>query len=73
MTPLKRGDKVRVRVHTGEVVEAVYREHGWTPKTHLIEINSRPVVATWQKPSPETNDEYEGVRFVWPILRPRVE
>lgn len=65
MTPLKRGDKVKVRLHTGEVVEAVYGEN-YFKKFHWLEINGKTVVAGSMKPCQETEDCYDAVRFVGP-------
>ncbi len=65
MTPLKRGEPVKVRLHTGEVVEAVYGEN-YFKKYHWLEINGVTVVAGSEKPRPETAYCYAGVRFVGP-------
>jgi hypothetical protein len=49
MKPLTKGDPCRVRLHTGEVVEAVYddtarypKDH---PKCHWVEFNNRQYFA----------------------------
>lgn len=41
MTPLKRGDPVKVRLHTGDVVEAVYvTDSPNFQKQHIVDIDS---------------------------------
>ncbi len=73
MTPLKRGDKVKVRLHTGEVVEAVYVCESYRDERfvqhHLRDKNDELLIAIKGRP---TEWDHE-CRFVWPILRPRVE
>lgn len=42
---MTRGDKCRVRLHTGEVVEAVY-DHMYHQGEHEVKINGREFIAT---------------------------
>lgn len=42
MKPLSKGDPCRVRLHTGEVVDAVYEcESEAGGKTHLVRLNNK--------------------------------
>lgn len=43
---LKKGDPCRVRLHTGEVVDAVYDEPGAIYKDHWVHVNQRLCRAT---------------------------
>jgi hypothetical protein len=67
MKPLKQGDPCRVRLHTGEVVDAIYDEpYGVFPKDHFVEIKGHLFVAT---STPHIGDDYcpcDRVRFVGP-------
>lgn len=59
MKPLSKGDTVKVRLFTGEVVEAVYddpMESMVCEKHHFVEINGRSMVA----------GKYGNCRFVGP-------
>jgi hypothetical protein len=59
------GATVRVRLHTGEVVDAIYGEN-YFKKYHWLEINGETVVAGFEKPAKETDDCFQGVRFIGP-------
>lgn len=63
---LKKGDPCRVRLHTGEVVEAVY-VLGAGHKDHYVMINDK-LVCVWHhkngRPSAETEICYECANFV---------
>lgn len=57
MKPLSKGDTVKVRLHTGEVVEAVYdgpMDSMFCEKHHFVEINDCAMVA----------GKHGGCRFV---------
>lgn len=43
---MNKGDKCRVRLHTGEVVEAVYDEPSRVEKDHWVRVNGRACRAT---------------------------
>lgn len=46
MKPLSKGDTCRVRLHTGEVVEAVYEAKAQTlRKCHLVNVNGGKLIA----------------------------
>lgn len=66
MTPLKKGDPCRVRLHTGEVVEAVY-DHDLGDKDHAVLINGIFAVAfRLAAITPGSNNFFASVRFVGP-------
>lgn len=54
MKPLSKGDPVKVRLHTGEVVEAVYDCPSTIRKAHKLRLNGNLLIAvkkpeyTWE-------------------------
>lgn len=46
MAPLKKGDPCRVRLHTGEVVEAVYDKPSIIEKDHFVKVEGKTYRAT---------------------------
>lgn len=66
MKPLSKGDTCRVRLHTGEVVEAVY--DCWArQKDHYAFVNGVRVLVyhhTKSKPKRAVQWKYEVVNFV---------
>lgn len=59
MIKLEKGAKVKVRLHTGEVVEAVYDEPDVDNKMeHWVYVNGRPFLAA------KNYKFYGGCRFV---------
>lgn len=64
MTPLKKGDPCRVRLHTGEVVEAVYDEADrHAEKCHWVCLGNEVLAVALGKP-PEA-----GSRTSFPLVR----
>lgn len=61
MKPLSKGDACRVRLHTGEVVEAVYDEPTFPEKDHYVNYRGIALRAT-KKPS--TGVFVNSCRFV---------
>lgn len=70
LTP-KRGDKVRVRLHTGEAVDAVY---GYGQRLfHSVHVNGIQCLATGFKPEVDA-EGVDFVRFIYPLdLMPKPE
>lgn len=63
MKPLSKGDPVKVRLHTGEVVEAVYDRNG-VSKMHWVCIYGEPHLACGSKPEAADECCHASVRFV---------
>lgn len=66
MKPLSKGDPCRVRLHTGEVVEAEYQSRDPNrKKAHFVLMRDGSLALAW-KYNPIDGDEfsYEAVRFV---------
>jgi len=61
------GDTVRVRLHTGEVVDARYRHHVYKG-IHSVTVRGRSLDLNAEKHKPALTDwfPYERVRFVGP-------
>lgn len=59
MKPLSKGAPVKVRLHTGEVVEAVYKEYDEDWGMHYLDLNGYEIIA----PNRETNNDWE-CRFI---------
>ena len=71
MIKLEKGAKVRVRLHTGEVVEAVYDEPRLCSKEHWLLINNPArFVHAGRELKRETRSDFEKVRFVGPACVP---
>ena len=65
MKTLKKGDPCRVRLHTGEVVEAVYGNPRLCSKEHWLLINNPTrFVHAGRELKRETRFDFEKVRFV---------
>ena len=68
MIKLEKGAKVRVRLHTGEVVDAVYDSPDtFADKAHWVERDGWLFALVWGKP-PQMGDEngWPTARFVGP-------
>lgn len=68
MKPLSKGDTCRVRLHTGEVVEAVYDcQDRFADKAHWVTRDGWLFALVWEK-KPESGDEnnWKTARFVGP-------
>ena len=63
---LEKGAPVRVRLHTGEVVEAVYDEPSAIEKDHWVHVNDRLCRAT----NYLSDECVPRVRFVGPSCVP---
>jgi hypothetical protein len=57
MKPLSKGDPCRVRLHTGEVVEAEYFDSSEIEKHHIVKVRNRH----WLRIG-----SYNGSRFIGP-------
>lgn len=68
MKPLSKGDPCRVRLHTGEVVEAVYDcPDRFADKAHWVEFGGWNLALVWGlKPAQGGNNSWQTARFVGP-------
>jgi len=59
---IKKGDKCHVRLKSGEIVEAVYKNRsGVSDRLHQVSVCNKMMVAVWWEPS---NFEDWECRFV---------
>ena len=61
---IKKGDTAKVRLHTGEVVEAVYLHSGYKDKTHWVSVGDNECYVSSCNPQQENEHEFAVVRFV---------
>lgn len=64
MIKLEKGAPVRVRLHTGEVVEARYRHESFRKQHYVTLPDGREIPATKYPPKLTDWFPYERVRFV---------
>lgn len=66
MKKLSKGDPCRVRLHTGEVVEAVYDcPDRFADKAHWVYLNGCKLALAWgNKPESGGENYHQSVRFV---------